>query len=81
MRAEPACSIWAAVTIATRVLVRSKVESDALRVRSRMRFFRAAPRSISSEVCGPAKVLSTVWKRLPLPVTRVLGEALYRYMA
>ena len=22
-----------------------------------------------------------VWKRLPLPVTRILGQALYRYMA
>jgi hypothetical protein len=63
-------------------LVRSKVELGCVARPLPYAFFPRAPRSISSEVLsGPAKVLSTVWKRLPLPVTRVLGEALYRYMA
>jgi len=63
-------------------LVRSKAEIGCVSRPLPYAFFPVAPRSISSEVLsGPAKVLSTVWKRLPLPVTRVLGEALYRYMA
>ena len=63
-------------------LTRSKIELGCVQRPLPYAFYPIAPRSISSEVLsGPAKVLSTVWKRLPLPVTRVLGEALYRYMA
>jgi hypothetical protein len=63
-------------------LVRSKAELGCVARPLPYAFFPAAPRNISSEVLsGPAKILSTVWKRLPLSVTRVIGEALYRYMA
>ena len=45
-------------------------------------FIPTAPRHISSEVLsGPAKVLSSAWKRLPLWATRLLGAAMYRYVA
>ena len=63
-------------------LVRSKAELGCVPRPLPYAFFPKAPRNISSEVLsGPTKILSAVWKRLPLPVTRVLGEALYRYMA
>jgi hypothetical protein len=63
-------------------LIRSKVELGCVARALPYAFFPSAPRSISSEVLqGPAKLLSAAWKKLPLPVTRVLGEALYRYMA
>ena len=63
-------------------LVRSKADLGCVPRPLPYAFFPKAPRNISSEVLsGPAKILSAVWKRLPLPVTRVLGEALYRYMA
>jgi hypothetical protein len=63
-------------------LCRSKSELGAVSRPLPYAFFPAAPRHISSEVLsGPAKLVSEVWKKLPLPVTRVLGEALYRYLA
>jgi hypothetical protein len=63
-------------------LVRSKSELGCVSRPLPYAFFPTAPGGISSEVLtGPAKILSSVWKRLPLPVTRVLGEALYRYLA
>jgi hypothetical protein len=63
-------------------LVRSKSELGCVAHLLPYAFFPEAPHHISSEVLhGPAKILSTVLKRLPLPVTRVIGEALYRYMA
>jgi GNAT acetyltransferase-like protein len=63
-------------------LVRSKVELGCVSRPLPYAFFPKAPRNISSEVLsGPARLVSMIWKRLPLPVTRVLGEALYRYMA
>jgi hypothetical protein len=62
-------------------LVRSKVDVGCVGRPLPYAFFPNAPRHISSEVLsGPAKILSSLWKRLPLPVTRVLGAALYRYM-
>jgi Acetyltransferase (GNAT) domain len=63
-------------------LVRSKADLGCIARPLPYAFFPKAPRHISSEVLsGPAKVLSSIWKRLPLPVTRVLGEILYRSMA
>jgi hypothetical protein len=45
-------------------------------------FFPKAPAHISREIMeGPAYVLSRIWSRLPLPAARVLGSALYRYLA
>jgi hypothetical protein len=62
-------------------LVRSKSDLGCVARALPHAFYPKAPRNISSEVLGgPAKILSGVWKRLPLPVTRVLGAALYRYM-
>lgn len=41
-----------------------------------------APRHASAEVLnGPRKVLSQLWRHLPLPATRLLGAALYGYLA
>ena len=63
-------------------LVRSKSELGCVARPLPYAFFPKAPRNISSEVLsGPAKLASLIWKRLPLPVTRMLGEALYRYLA
>ena len=63
-------------------LVRSKIELGCVLRPLPYAFFPTAPQSISSEVLtGPARILSSVWKRLPLPVTRVLGDVLYRYVA
>ena len=62
-------------------LVRSKADVGCVARPLPYAFFPSAPRQISSEVLsGPAKIVSSLWKRLPLPVTRVLGAALYRYM-
>ena len=62
-------------------LIRSKAEMGCVARPLTYTFFPNAPRAVSSEVLnGPMKLLSAVWKRLPLPVTRVLGEALYRYL-
>ena len=63
-------------------LVRSKADLGCVARALPYAFYPKAPRIISSEVLsGPAKTLSRAWKRLPLPVTRVLGAALYRYIA
>jgi hypothetical protein len=46
-------------------------------------FIPAAPARVSSEVTGGGveRLARAVWKRLPLPVTRVAGELMYRYLA
>jgi len=45
-------------------------------------FFPKAPRHASAEVLsGPRKILSRVWRHLPLPATRALGAAFYGYLA
>lgn len=45
-------------------------------------YFPEAPRRVSAEtLSGPVKILSRLWRHLPLPVTRVLGTALYGYFA
>jgi hypothetical protein len=63
-------------------LLRSKADIGCVSRPLPYAFFPKAPRNISSEVLsGPAKIVSSIWKRLPLPVTRVLGEILYRSMA
>ncbi|HLI79727.1 MAG TPA: GNAT family N-acetyltransferase [Candidatus Binataceae bacterium] len=63
-------------------LVRSKSEIGCVSRPLPYAFFPKVPRNISSEVLsGPARLVSVIWKRLPLQVTRVLGEAFYRYMA
>ena len=63
-------------------LVRSKVDVGCVAHPLPYAFFPSAPRHISPEVLrGPARMVSSIWKRLPLPVTRVLGAVLYRYMA
>jgi hypothetical protein len=63
-------------------LVRSKADLGCAVRPLPYAFFPGAPRNVSSEVLrGPARILSSMWKRLPLPLTRVLGEILYRYVA
>jgi hypothetical protein len=63
-------------------LIRSKADIGCVSRPLPYAFYPKAPRQISSEVLsGPAKIVSSIWKRLPLPVTRVMGELLYRYMA
>ncbi len=45
-------------------------------------YFPKAPRQVSAEaLSGPAKLASRLWRHLPLPVTRMLGAALYGYFA
>jgi hypothetical protein len=45
-------------------------------------YFPGAPSRISAEtLTGPMKIASRVWRHLPLPVTRLLGSALYGYLA
>ncbi len=62
-------------------LVRSKAALGCVMRPLPYAFFPKTPSNISPEVLsGPTRILSVVWKRLPLPVTRVLGEALYRYL-
>lgn len=44
-------------------------------------FLPAVPSNVSSEVLGGYQLLlSRAWRQLPLPVTRLLGSALYRYL-
>ena len=63
-------------------LVRSKADLGCTSAPLPYAFFPTAPRHVSSEVLsGPAKLLSSAWKRLPLWATRLLGEAMYRYVA
>jgi len=63
-------------------LVRSKSELGCESRALPYAFFPKAPGNISSEVLsGPAKLASVIFKRLPLPLTKLLGEALYRYIA
>ncbi|HEY6394801.1 MAG TPA: hypothetical protein VIX12_05235, partial [Candidatus Binataceae bacterium] len=44
-------------------------------------YFPAAPRNISSEaLTGSGKLISRVWRHLPIPVTRAIGAAIYGYL-
>ncbi|HLX37155.1 MAG TPA: GNAT family N-acetyltransferase, partial [Candidatus Binataceae bacterium] len=57
-------------------LVRSKIDLGCESRALPYAFFPKVQRNVSSEVLsGPARMVSAVWKRLPLPMTRVLGEA------
>lgn len=63
-------------------LCRSKLELGAVSRPLPYAFFPVAPRVVSTEILsGGAKLMSEVWKKLPLSVTRVLGDAMYRYLA
>lgn len=45
-------------------------------------FFPLAPSYVSSEVLsGSRRALSSVWRHLPVPAARILGSALYGYLA
>jgi hypothetical protein len=45
-------------------------------------FYPNAPAQISSEhLTGPARALAAVWRRLPAAAARVIGAALYGYLA
>lgn len=45
-------------------------------------FYPTAPAHISSEhLTGPARALAALWRRLPSRVARVIGAALYGYLA
>ena len=45
-------------------------------------FYPKPPNSVSSEaLTGPRGVIAKIWTRLPLPLTRVLGGAIYRFLA
>ena len=45
-------------------------------------YFPKAPWQVSAEaLSGPAKIASRLWRHLPLPMTRLLGGALYGYFA
>lgn len=62
-------------------LVSFKSDLSGVSRRLTYAFYPAAPHTVSSEVLtGPAKLVSIVWKRLPLPLTRIAGEALYRFL-
>jgi hypothetical protein len=63
-------------------LTRSKKDTGATAAPLRYAFLPYAPDNVSSEVLsGAHKVFASVWRRLPLPVVRVLGGALYGYLA
>ncbi|HZO82171.1 MAG TPA: GNAT family N-acetyltransferase [Candidatus Binataceae bacterium] len=45
-------------------------------------FFPRSPRTVSSEAPGAMqRVLSTLWRRIPSPASRLLGSAIYGYLA
>ena len=63
-------------------LARSKADLGCVSRPAPYAFYPKAPANISSEVLsGSAKTLSSIWKRMPLPATRVLGNVIYRFMA
>jgi Acetyltransferase (GNAT) domain len=63
-------------------LTRFKNEMGARPASLPYSYFPEPRRQISAEVLqGPAKLASQLWRRLPLPVTRLLGSALYGYFA
>jgi hypothetical protein len=63
-------------------LVRFKKDAGAEPAPLPYSFYPSAPKQVSAEVLsGTARLLSLAWRRLPLVATRVLGSALYRYMA
>lgn len=63
-------------------LTRSKKETGAAPRPLRYAFLPDAPGNVSSEVLtGAQRVFASVWRRLPLPVARLLGGALYGYLA
>jgi hypothetical protein len=63
-------------------LTRSKKETGATPLPLRYVFLPDAPGNVSAEVLsGTHKVFASVWRHLPLPVVRVLGGALYGFLA
>jgi hypothetical protein len=63
-------------------LTRSKKDTGASATTLRYVYLPDAPDNVSSEVLsGAHKVFASIWRRLPLPVVRLLGGALYGYLA
>lgn len=63
-------------------LMRFKRELGATATPLPYSFYPQAPRQVSPEVLtGPHKVLARVWSRLPIFATRLLGRAVYRFLA
>ncbi|HJU28155.1 MAG TPA: hypothetical protein VJ718_03235, partial [Candidatus Binataceae bacterium] len=63
-------------------LVRFKRHLGAERINLPYAYFPRAPRNVSAEVpVGARRVVSRIWRRLPLPVARALGGILYSYLA
>jgi len=62
-------------------LARFKRHLGAQRVPLPYTFFPKAPREVSSEIAGGTRqMLSSIWRRLPLRVTRTLGGVIYPYL-
>jgi hypothetical protein len=63
-------------------LVRFKRHLGAERIALPYAYFPKAPRNVSAEVpSGARRVVSRLWRRLPLPVARALGGMIYSYLA
>ena len=62
-------------------LSRFKRESGAMPLPLPYAFYREAPSNVSPEVLeGPRKALSAVLRHLPLPMMRIIGNALYSHL-
>ena len=63
-------------------LVRFKRHLGATRVPLPYAYFPHAPRNISAEApAGARKLMSKLWRRLPMPVARALSGMVYSYLA
>lgn len=63
-------------------LMRFKKELGASAVSMPYSYYPRAPRHISAEaLSGAHKVAATIWRKLPIAATRLLGGAVYRYLA
>jgi hypothetical protein len=63
-------------------LCRFKRELGAVSAPLSYSYFPSVGEQVSAEtLSGPARLASRVWRHLPLPVTRVLGTAIYRFCA
>ena len=63
-------------------LIRFKSEMGARALALPYAYFPKAPRNGSSEAMGPlGRAASRLWRRLPAPLTRVVGASLYRFFA
>jgi hypothetical protein len=63
-------------------LARFKRHLGAVRVALPYAYFPQAPRNISAEApAGARKLMSKLWRRLPMPVARALGGMIYSYLA